>query len=218
MSDLGYDAKTKNYYANARPEMVAFVPDAARTLLEVGCGGADFAALLKSQRTIHVTAIEAFPAAAQVAAARVDRLLAGSLEDSLRELEGQRFDCIVMNDVLEHLIDPWAALRGLAGVMSAGGALVTSIPNVRYMPVFKEYLLEGQWRYRQDGVMDQTHLRFFTARSMRDLFESSGYRLTQQVGINATSFPWKFGLLNRLMRGALDDARFMQFACVATLR
>ena len=65
MRDLGHTAKTENYFANARAERLPFVPAQARTLLEVGCGGADFAALLKSQRTIHVTAIEAFPAAAK---------------------------------------------------------------------------------------------------------------------------------------------------------
>ena len=65
MSNAGYSDKGDQYYANARPEMLPFVPAQARTLLEVGCGGADFAALLKSQRTIHVTAIEAFPAAAK---------------------------------------------------------------------------------------------------------------------------------------------------------
>ena len=84
--------------------------------------------------------------------------------------------------------------------------------------MLKKYVLEGQWRYRRDEVMDQTHLQFSTARSMHDLFESSGYKLVQQTGINETPFAWKFGLLNRLPRGALDDARFLQFACVAALR
>ena len=218
MSNAGYSDKGDQYYANASPEMPPFVPAQARTLLEVWCGGADFAALLRSQRDIHVTAIEAFAAAAKAAAARVDRLLAGSLEDSLRELAGQRFDCIVINGVLEHLVDPWAALGGLAAVLAPGGVPVASIPNARYLPGLKEYVLEGQWRYRRDEVMDQTHLQFFTARSLHDLFGSSGYKLVQQTGINETPFAWKFGLLNRLTRGALDDARFLQFACVAALR
>lgn len=215
MSDAGYNSKSSQYYTSARPEMLQFVPADTKTVLEVGCGGADFAALLKAERGVNVTAIEAYPAAAEVARSRVDRLLAGSLEDSLRELAGERFDCIVMNDVLEHLVDPWAALRGLAGVLAPSGSFVASIPNVRYMPVFKEYLLEGQWRYRSDGVMDETHLRFFSASSMRDLFSSSGYRVVRHEGINPTKFPWKFALLNRLMGGSLADTRFKQFACVA---
>jgi 2-polyprenyl-3-methyl-5-hydroxy-6-metoxy-1,4-benzoquinol methylase len=146
----------------------------------------------------------------------VDRLLAMPLEEALPLLADERFDCIVMNDVLEHLVDPWAALRQLRPLLSPAGVVIASIPNVRYFTVFKEYLLEGQWKYQRDGVMDRTHLRFFTRKSMVDLFQDSGYAMQSIVGINGMAeFPFKFALLNWLMRNALDDARFIQFACVA---
>ena len=130
------------------------------------------------------------------------------------ELRGQRFDCIVCNDVLEHLVDPWDTLKRLHPLIAPGGVMVASLPNMRFMPVLKDFVLKGEWRYVDQGVMDRTHLRFFTRKSMRALFEESGYQLTQIQGINAIRFPWKFGLFNKLVFGAFADAQFQQYACV----
>jgi 2-polyprenyl-3-methyl-5-hydroxy-6-metoxy-1,4-benzoquinol methylase len=216
MADTTYAAKTDNYFENTRPEMQLYIPASAQRMLEVGCGNAGFAASVKRSRPIHVTAVEGYAPAAEAAQSRVDRLLAMPLEEALPLLADERFDCIVMNDVLEHLVDPWAALRQLRPLLSPAGVVIASIPNVRYFTVFKEYLLEGQWKYQRDGVMDRTHLRFFTRKSMVDLFQDSGYAMQSIVGINGMAeFPFKFALLNWLMRNALDDARFIQFACVA---
>jgi 2-polyprenyl-3-methyl-5-hydroxy-6-metoxy-1,4-benzoquinol methylase len=219
MADTTYTAKADHYFESSRPEMQPFIPASARRMLEVGCGNAGFAASLTHARPIHVTAIEGYAPAAEVAQPRVDRLLAMPLDEALPLLAGEQFDCIVMNDVLEHLVDPWAALKQLRPLLSPSGVVVASIPNIRYFDVFKEYFLEGQWRYQRDGVMDRTHLRFFTRKSMVDLFEDSGYTMQSLVGINGLSgFPFKFAVLNWLMRNALDDARFIQFACVAKAR
>jgi 2-polyprenyl-3-methyl-5-hydroxy-6-metoxy-1,4-benzoquinol methylase len=215
-ADTTYAAKTGNYFENTRPEMQVHIPASARRMLEVGCGNAAFAASVKSSRPMHVTAIEGYAPAAEAAQPRVDRLLSMPLEEALPLLAGEQFDCIVMNDVLEHLVDPWAALTQLRPLLSPGGVVVASIPNIRYFHVFKEYLLEGQWKYQRDGVMDRTHLRFFTRKSMVDLFQDSGYTMQSIAGINGMAeFPFKFAVLNWLMGGSLDDARFIQFACVA---
>ena len=214
-AEAGYAAKGGQYYGNTRPEMQALVPSAARRVLEVGCGGASFAAALKAARGVHVTGIEAFPDAAAQAATRIDRVIAAGIEAALPQLDGEQFDCIVANDVLEHLVDPWAVLRGLRPLLRPDAVFIASIPNVRYLPVLKDYVLRGQWQYQLDGVMDRTHLRFFTQRSMRELFESSGYAVQQMQGINPVAVSWKFKALNALLGGTLGDTRFLQFACVA---
>ena len=134
----------------------------------------------------------------------------------MTELDDTIFDVVVMNDVLEHLVDPWAVLRSLHRVLTAGGSVVASIPNIRYFPVLKKYIMKGQWQYRDDGVMDRTHLRFFTQRSIMDLFMSTNYKILKLEGINGIKkFPWKFRLLNTVTHHAFDDTRFKQFVCVA---
>lgn len=210
-----YQAKQDRYFSYDRSEMLPFVPSGARRILEIGCGEGGFGSMLRQQRGIQVVGIEPVEAAARVAEQRLDQVWQMNIEEGIRHLADDRFDCIVCNDVLEHLLDPWEVLRGLRPLIVPGGVIVASIPNIRYMPVLKEFVLEGLWRYQERGVMDKTHLRFFTKRSMGELFELSGYALQHIEGINGLRFPWKFGLMNALFGGAFDDARFMQFACVA---
>lgn len=212
-----YENKKGNYFSNRRPEMIEYVPNDARSILEVGCGGGVFAAALKEQRPkLRVTAIESHAGAACSARTRVDELIESTLEDAMLRLAGRQFDCIVMNDVIEHLVDPWSALLQLHALLQPSkGRFVASIPNVRYLPVFKAYVQEAHWTYEQDGVMDRTHLRWFTQRSIADLFRDTGYVAERIEGINGCRLPWKLAVINRLAGGALEDLRFMQFACVA---
>lgn len=212
-----YASKGVRYFGNCRPEMIERVPNHALTVLEVGCGNGGFAAALKERRRmLRVTAIESYPDAAREARANVDELIEGTLDDAIPLLLGRQFDCVVMNDVIEHLIDPWSALRQLRCLLTpTTGRFVASIPNVRYLPVFKAYVQEARWTYEQQGVMDRTHLRWFTQRSIHDLFRDTGYVPESVEGINGCGLPWKLSVINRLTRGSLDDLRFMQFACVA---
>lgn len=210
-----YEDKSATYFKYGRREMLPFVPASAQRILEIGCGEGEFAGNLKAERPVHITGIEPFSEAARVADGRMDRVLSVTVDEGLVALQAKKFDCIVCNDVLEHLVDPWDTLRRLRPLIARGGTLVASLPNMRYMPVLKQLVLHGDWQYTESGVMDRTHLRFFTQKSMRALFEESGYGVAQMQGINAIQFPWKFGLLNSLTFGALTDAQFQQYACVA---
>ncbi|XVJ68851.1 MAG: class I SAM-dependent methyltransferase [Rhizobacter sp.] len=216
MSDTTYTNKPASYFEQRRQEMLAYIPLNTKRVLEVGCGNGSFAAYLKSQRPVQVVAIEAHPAAAEAARPRVDELINASLEEAVPQLAVSQFDCVVFNDVLEHLVDPWAALSQIRPLLRDSGLVVASIPNVRYFPVLKDLILRGQWEYQQQGVLDRTHLRFFTTCSMRHLFASTGFTVQTLEGINGIKFPWKLGVLNALSGNALKDTRFPQFACVAT--
>ena len=90
-----------------------------------------------------------------------------------------RFDCIVAADVLEHLADPWTALREACGLLEPGGTVVVSLPNVRFFEVFWELGVRGRWPRRDHGIFDATHLRWFTLRDARDLLEGAGLRVDE---------------------------------------
>ncbi|HSV54430.1 MAG TPA: class I SAM-dependent methyltransferase [Burkholderiaceae bacterium] len=215
MPGSSYEEKPDFYFNRERGEMLPFVPGTACRILEIGCGEGLFAAALKRQRPVEIIGIEPFAEAAREAATRIDQVHCVEIEQGLAKLHGEAFDCVVCNDVLEHLVDPWEVLRKLRALLRPGGTVVASIPNVRYMPVLKSLVLQGGWEYQDAGVLDRTHLRFFTQSGIRALFSQSGYRVNALQGINGIRFPWKFGLLNRLTLGALDDTRYVQFACVA---
>lgn len=211
-----YSGKVKHYFSSERAEMIPFIPIGVRTLLEVGCGTGAFASNLKTLYNVEVTAIEPHQSSSEMASKALDRVLNLDVEAGISALQGSKFDCIVFNDVLEHLTDPWDILKKVRGLVSPGGKVVVSLPNIRYMPVFKEFVIDGNWRYQRDGVMDKTHLRFFTKKTIQEMFVSSGYVITAMQGINRIEFPWKYSLINTLTRGRLEDTRYQQYACVAT--
>ena len=214
--DLSYEQKDRTYFDNTRTEMLRFIPNDVESIIEIGCGTGSFGARLKGLRDIHYTGIDFDPESVRIASTRIDEALCLNVEKE--ELPFQRrFDCIICNDVLEHMYDPWSVLKKLALTLTPRGYIVVSIPNIRYFPVFKEYFLQSQWVYRENGVMDWTHIRFFTEKSVRHLVESSGFEILACEGINGERFPWKFALLNRMLLNRLDDMRWQQFACVGRL-
>ncbi len=205
------------YYQAQRREMLPFIPPDARHFLELGCGAGIFGALLREQiGGAHVIGVEVHPDAAAEARKRLDVVIESPIEAALNSIPDESVDCVVCNDVLEHLVDPWSVLRRLRSILRPGGTVVSSIPNVRHFPVFKAYFLGGEWRYEKHGVLDQTHLRFFTKQSIERLFRETGFNVDRIEGIFGYRLPWKAALLNRLLRGRLDDMQYERFASVAT--
>ena len=148
---------------------------APERVLDVGCGQAGLAAEIR--RLGHVVwGIEASPIAVAKAAARIDRcihtdLLDGKAVEAL--LGGERFDAIVFSGVLEHLYDPLATLRFYLRFLRPDGRLLVSVPNALNWQTRLAFLL-GRFEYQDTGVMDRTHVRFFTFRSAKRLLTAAG--------------------------------------------
>lgn len=210
-----YDEKSDAYYEFLRPEMLAYVPKEARKVLEVGCGSGIFAGQLKAERNVEIWGIELVKDAATKASKVLDKVIIGNIETDKIDLPSNYFDCIIFNDVLEHLLDPWEVLRKLGPALVENGCVVASIPNIRHFDVIQPLLYYKEWKYADEGVLDRTHLRFFTQKTMGDLFAVSGYEIVRIEGIRSIEFPWKFRVFNWLSGNKFDDMRFIQFACVA---
>lgn len=195
--------------------MLPFVPPHAHAILDVGCGDGSFGRLLKERGNCTVTGIEHVPAVAQIASTHLDEVHVCSIE-SFVESNKATFDCVVFNDVLEHLVEPWAVVVDFSRFLSPGGCIVASVPNVRYYRVLKELIQDGTWKYAKKGVLDSTHLRFFTKKTIPGLFTPAGLEIRSLEGINGIRrFPLKYALINWLSLGAFADSRYPQFACVA---
>ena len=150
-----------------------------KSVLDVGCATGYLAQAL-AQRGCTVSGIEMDPTAAAIAEPLLDQLVVGDLStlDLAESFGERRFEVIVLGDVLEHLVEPEVVLRRLIGLLAPGGAFVISIPNVAHGSVRLMSLL-GRWEYRDRGLLDRTHLRFFTRASLRDLLRSAGLVATQ---------------------------------------
>lgn len=206
--------KPQEYYSD-RGDMIKYVPDTVNTLLDFGCGEGLFGHTLKQKRNIVVWGVELFEKEANKAKDKLDRVLVGNIELNHLDLPDDYFDCVAFNDVLEHLQYPWIVLNKIKKYLKKGGYVIASIPNIRYYEVVKKLLLNKEWEYEDSGVMDKTHLRFFTIKSIRKMFEKCGYTVATLEGIEFVEFPWKFNILNKLLFNKIDDMRYTQFACIA---
>lgn len=209
-----------DYHGHPRREMVPFVPPGARTLLDVGCGAGAFAATLREARPgapLEIWGVELDAAAAARARGAVDRVLVGDAVARVGELADGAVDCVVCNDVLEHLSEPAALLRQVRRVLAPGGALVASVPNVRYFFNVVDLVVHGRWDYVDEGILDRTHLRFFTRDSLRRLLVDEGFDVMTLQGINPTG-SLKFTAVNLATLGFWADMRWLQYAVVARPR
>jgi 2-polyprenyl-3-methyl-5-hydroxy-6-metoxy-1,4-benzoquinol methylase len=212
-----FNIKPEDYYSLSRPEMQEFIPATAKRVLDVGCGFGLFGKSIKERTGAEVWGIELDEESAKIAETNIDKVFIGDVNSIINTLPEQYFDCILFNDVLEHLADPYTVLLNIKKILSANAVVVSSIPNVRYIGNLKRLLVDKQWRYEDAGILDKTHLRFFTKKSMTDMFESLGYDVLQIEGINPVK-TWKFDLLNILSAGYLSDTRFLQYASVVKVR
>jgi len=208
----GYDVKDQGYFDHARVDIHALLPPFASRVLEIGCGRGSTLAWLKNKQKCHFTmGIELFEEAAQHARAHVDEVLTGDAERLVESLDPrQPFDLILCLDVLEHLVDPWTFVDSLSRVLIPSGNVVASIPNIRHVRVSVPLLLAGRWAYDTEGILDRTHLRFFTRETAIELLSRSQLRVDRVehgfIGTQSGS-----ARLNRFTLGRFKDLLASQY-------
>ena len=172
-------------YIGQRNDILGLVPSGAKRVLDVGCSNGAFGAQIKESTGAVISGIELCVDMAEEATSKLDHVYQGAVEDVLQSgaLDEQKFDVIICADVLEHLVDPWTVLEKLKSLLSEDGSIVVSIPNIRHFSTLFSVIFLGYWPYRDRGIHDRTHLRFFTLRNIKELFSTSGL-LIQDVHVN----------------------------------
>jgi GT2 family glycosyltransferase/tetratricopeptide (TPR) repeat protein/2-polyprenyl-3-methyl-5-hydroxy-6-metoxy-1,4-benzoquinol methylase len=171
----GYD---RFYFGHVRPEVLALIPETSRRVLDVGCGAGRLGEALKARQEATVSGIELDQAAAEMARRRLDQVWTGDVEQIDLELPPGSFDAIVCADIIEHLREPHRLLRRVREWLAPGGSLIASIPNVRHHSVVRS-LLQGNWTYEPAGLLDRTHLRFFTRREIEKVLYRAGFAVEE---------------------------------------
>lgn len=166
--------RERSYYSQQRKEVDQLITTRpGQWVLDVGCGEGGLGQILK-QKGCRVVGIEVEPRAAVEAEKHYDRVFVGDMDTLDLPFAGESFDHIVCADVLEHLRNPWEVLDRLCPLLKPQGRLVASIPNIRNTETVAE-LLRGNFTYTGWGIMDETHLRFFTRQSIEKMFTDAGY-------------------------------------------
>lgn len=180
------------YYDNPRAVLLELFPHAPARLLDVGCGSGATSELARAKwPQLETIGIEIVPDAAERAAHKLDRVITGSAETLDFSAAGlANIDGVILADVLEHLVDPWSFLERLRGVLAPGAMVIASIPNIANLWLLDE-LAAGRFDYAADGLLDRTHLRFFTRATIASMFADAGYAIER----------W-----DRITDGRVDDA------------
>ena len=167
----------KGYHDLLRPEILELIPVNATKILDLGCGTGTLGKALKERQKCHVTGIELNKEAAQTAQKNLDTVLTDNLNRFDPAFFRIKYNCLIFADILEHLINPWKVLKKVASVLTDDGTVIISIPNIAH-PWIVSNLRKGLFRYEPAGILDITHLRFFTKTSIGQLLYSAGLKIT----------------------------------------
>lgn len=214
---MDYENKPEGYYSNIRNEMLKYLPLDAKTVIDIGCGNGSFAKVIKERTNAEVWGIEYMEEEALIAEKVLDKVYFGPCEDHLDNLPNHYFDVVYFNDVLEHLVDPYMVLEKIKIHLKPGGVVISSIPNMRYHNALIKLLFDKEWEYEGSGVMDKTHLRFFTGKSILKMYDRLGYKAQVHEGINK-SRSLKPYLYNIPLLFTHLDIRYLQYATVASCK
>jgi|TARA_B100000959_G_scaffold184104_1_gene192395 GT2 family glycosyltransferase/2-polyprenyl-3-methyl-5-hydroxy-6-metoxy-1,4-benzoquinol methylase/Tfp pilus assembly protein PilF len=182
--EINMQDSNNEYFKFSRPEVQALVDPNSQTILDIGCASGIFGSQIKEKLGAEVWGIEPVKDIGLKAKKVIDKVIIGRVEDHFYQLPDEYFDSIIFSDILEHLVDPYKVLDLVKDKLSKNGEIIASIPNVRHWSVLKE-LLEGKWEYQDAGILDRTHLRFFTKSSIIKMFQNAGYKINE---IRATQF------------------------------
>ena len=198
----GYDLKDASYFAMARHDYVAALPDDPEaSILEIGCAnGATGALALARGKCRRYCGVELVPESAAAARERLTEVVEGDVEQLALPWPSESFDGLILSEVLEHLRDPWALLERLRPLLRPGALVPASTPNVAHREIVA-MLIRGRWELRSYGPLDATHLRWFTPATLRQAFEGAGYVVDTVGPLGALGSG--SAILDRLLRGRL---------------
>lgn len=168
---------SSSYSTGIRFDLIDFVEknyDKKLNILEIGCACGGTLLKLKSiYKNANLYGIEIDADSSKIASLIAD-VVNRSIEDEDLEYQYEMFDYIIIGDVLEHLNDPWKVLKNIKRYLKKDGSIITCIPNVMFYGVIRD-LLNGNWTYQDSGILDRTHLRFFTLNELKKMFYDAGF-------------------------------------------
>lgn len=188
------------YFDRPRREILPHLPGRTARVLDLGCGAGATVALLRGEAGVEwAGGVELDRAAAARAAAHLDRLWQGDVATAPLEAEiaPGSLDLVLCLDVLEHLVDPWEVVARVSPLLAPGGRLIVSVPNVRNWKFLWRLFAHGDFRYTDAGILDRTHLRFFTRETAIGLATGAGLSLVHA----GSATPYARGDLRRLLIG-----------------
>jgi 2-polyprenyl-3-methyl-5-hydroxy-6-metoxy-1,4-benzoquinol methylase len=203
-----------DYYSQPRFDVLNLVPREARSILECGCGFGNLAREVKKRQKCKIYGIELNADAKDKSDSLFDKLVIGDLEKINLSVYNTKFDCIIYADILEHLIDPWKLLAEHVQYLEHQGTVIVSIPNIRNLQLLKNLVFKGEWNYTSHGLLDITHLRFFTLKSVVKMLRDAGLEI-EIISKNCDTYSFLHKLILLLPTMIMPELKVCQWLIVA---
>lgn len=213
-----------DYFSIERNEIIPLLPSSSGSILDVGCGRGTTLNLLHSQYpSADLLGVEINH---EVSTTAKWPVLVGSIDENrirMRLEDSGPYDLILAMDILEHLTDPWETLRYLSSILAKGGQIILSLPNISNAKVLLPLIFNDSFSYVEAGILDKTHLRFFTKKTACDLVLSSGLEIMQIIPTGPTcrhkvrsAKGWIAYMMNRMTFRSFERFIAHQWIVVAT--
>lgn len=206
------------YFTTARTEIFPLLPERVTRMLDVGCGAGATTAAVRQLRAVQwAGGIEYLPQVAVQAGTIFDRMWTGdaAAADLEAEIAPGSLDLVLCLDVLEHMVDPWTMVKRLSALIAPGGRLIVSVPNIRNWKFIWRLIARGDFHYRDAGLLDRTHLRFFVRDTAIELATCGGLELETARSARAWRPPEARWFLSMATAGAADAFMAKQWLVAA---
>ena len=177
MENRAFRNKQDSYYNIEKSGIVQMIPEGPNIILDLGCAAGRLGRKLRQlNKACELVGIEIYGPAAEEAAKYYDLVHRGDIEE-LKLHYKEYFDFVICGDILEHLREPWKVVTKIHEWLKDGGCLISSIPNIRYWRVLRDLLILGKLEYTEAGILDVTHLRFFTRYTFLEMLRKAGFSI-----------------------------------------
>lgn len=207
---MNYEEKGKDYYSNIRLELVSLIDSDTKgnKVLEVGAAYGETLFYLKQNGiAAEAVGVDLFEDKNNKKNYKqVDNFIFGNIEQIELSQYNNYFDLILLPDVLEHLIEPKPVLNKLKNYLKAEGKIIVSMPNIRHYSAVSKIFFKGDFRYEESGIFDYTHMRFYCRKNIKELLETSGYKvIKQQSSIKSYKGKSFTKIINLITFGLLEE-------------
>ena len=194
-----YRNKQADYFSLEREIFKNAITGSGLVILDIGCGTGVLGKYFMSHQQCKVYGIEINSEAYEIAKDNLVEVIRANVETLDLPYKSDMFDIVIMGDVLEHLVNPIGAISKLMRVLKPGGKILITVPNVRHWKVIFRLLCRDEWKYMPWGILDYTHLRFFTKSSIIGMMNENGFNVTKADWV--IQKPSKSSLINKVTFG-----------------
>lgn len=173
-----YTEKNKDYFSAIRWNLINLIPEGNHKVLDVGCGsGATLKKLKELGKASEICGIDINENIAKSLSQELDKIVIGDIEMMEPQFNENYFDYIIFGDILEHLINPKKILNQYKMFLKDDGYIIASIPNIKYFNILLRLIIFDEFKYVDEGILDKSHLRFFTKKEIKKMFQSENLKI-----------------------------------------